>query len=269
MSLLIALIGAWSAVQGQVIEVVVPDEAGLTTVTATWNDRSVPLVPRAAEWFTVLGIDLEQAPGEQPLKLIFQFDDGRRQTRASNVTVRGKTFPIRQLTVAAEYVDLSEENQARTAREREEINAIYAKITPQAMWTEPFTTPVPGVSGGRNFGQRRVFNDQSRAPHSGTDLTAKTGTPIHAANRGQVVLAKNLFFSGNAVFIDHGLGIYSVYLHLSEIRVAAGQRVGRGQIIGLAGATGRVTGAHLHWGVRAQGARVDPFSLLEVGVGAR
>ena len=130
---------------------------------------------------------------------------------------------------------------------------------------QPFQVPIPGITGGRNFGHRRMFNDQPRAPHSGTDLKAAIGTEIQASNRGRVVLAKNLFFSGNAVFIDHGLGVYSVYLHLSEIRVACGDMIERGQVLGLAGATGRVTGPHLHWGVRITDARVDPFSLPGLG----
>ena len=125
-------------------------------------------------------------------------------------------------------------------------------------------TPIPGTTSGSNFGHRRVFNGQARDPHSGADLRASTGTPIHAANRGRVVLAKDLFFSGNAVFIDHGLGVYSVYLHLSEIRVVPGQMLEKGELLGLAGATGRVTGPHLHWGVRVQNARIDPFSLLRL-----
>jgi murein DD-endopeptidase MepM/ murein hydrolase activator NlpD len=111
-----------------------------------------------------------------------------------------------------------------------------------------------------------VFNGQPRAPHAGADLRANTGTPIYAANRGRVVLAKDLFYSGNAVFIDHGLGLYSTYLHLSEIKVAPGTIVERGALIGLAGATGRVTGPHLHWGVRIIDARVDPFSLLKLSI---
>jgi murein DD-endopeptidase MepM/ murein hydrolase activator NlpD len=125
--------------------------------------------------------------------------------------------------------------------------------------------PIPGTTGGRNFGNRRVFNDQPRAPHSGADLKAAAGTEIHAANRGRVVLAKELFYSGNAVFIDHGLGVYTVYLHLSEILVEPGSIVDQGQVVGLAGATGRVTGPHLHWGARIVDARVDPFSLLKLG----
>jgi murein DD-endopeptidase MepM/ murein hydrolase activator NlpD len=121
-----------------------------------------------------------------------------------------------------------------------------------------------GASGGRNFGHRRIFNDQPRAPHSGTDLAASTGTAVGSSNAGRVVLAKNLFFSGNAVFVDHGLGLFSVYLHLSRIDVEVGEMVAPGQIIGLVGATGRVTGPHLHWGVRVLGARIDPFSLLDM-----
>jgi len=131
--------------------------------------------------------------------------------------------------------------------------------------TAPFQVPVEGAKDGRNFGHRRVFNGQPRAPHSGADLRAKSGTPIYAANRGRIVLAKDLFYSGNAVFIDHGMGLYTSYLHLSEIRVAVGDFVERGQLLGLSGATGRVTGPHLHWGVRILDARVDPFSLVRIG----
>ncbi|MFS8608624.1 MAG: M23 family metallopeptidase, partial [Gammaproteobacteria bacterium] len=164
--------------------------------------------------------------------------------------------------VAPRYVALSPEDQARADRESREIASIYATLTPEAYWSEPFIVPIPGTTGGRNFGHRRIFNGQPRAPHSGADLRAATGTPVLASNRGRVVLAKELFFSGNAVFIDHGLGVYSAYLHLSEIHVEPGQIVERGQVVGLSGATGRVTGPHLHWGARILDARVDPFSLL-------
>jgi murein DD-endopeptidase MepM/ murein hydrolase activator NlpD len=109
-----------------------------------------------------------------------------------------------------------------------------------------------------------VFNGEPRAPHNGADLRAKTGTPIRSANRGRVVLAKELFFTGNTVIVDHGLGIYLLYAHLSRIDVKPGATVDNGQVIGLSGATGRVTGPHLHWGVRIQGARVNPFSLVDL-----
>jgi len=113
-----------------------------------------------------------------------------------------------------------------------------------------------------NFGARRIFNGEPRAPHAGSDLHAAPGTPVHATNRGRVVLAKNLFFTGNTVILDHGLGIDSLYAHLSRIDVKQGEIVRNGQVVGLSGATGRVTAPHLHWGMRVQNARVDPFSLV-------
>jgi murein DD-endopeptidase MepM/ murein hydrolase activator NlpD len=161
-------------------------------------------------------------------------------------------------------VQLSAANQARANREAKEIDSIYSKMTNEILWDSSFAVPIPGGTGS-NFGHRRVFNGEARAPHAGADLRAKTGTSIYATNRGRVVLAKNLFFTGNTVILDHGLGIYSLYAHLSRIDVKPGAMAMRGQLLGLAGATGRVTGPHLHWGVRVQGARVDPFSLLEMG----
>jgi len=253
-----------AVVQGQAVRLERPAEPGLEAIQADWQGHGVPFVRDGDRWFTVIGVDLGASPGRQAASLTFRYADGHSRSETEAIEVRAKDFPTTRLTVAPKYVELSAADQARTARERKEIRAIYARLTPQAYWREPFEVPIPGVTGGRNFGHRRVFNDQPRAPHSGADLTAATGTAVHASNRGRVVLAKNLFFSGNAVFIDHGLGLYSVYLHLSEIHVAPGEMVERGEVIGLSGATGRVTGPHLHWGARVLNARVDPFSLLEL-----
>jgi murein DD-endopeptidase MepM/ murein hydrolase activator NlpD len=131
------------------------------------------------------------------------------------------------------------------------------------LWSKPFAVPIPGGSG-TNFGHRRIFNGQARAPHAGADLKASTGTPILSTNRGRVVLARDLFYTGNTVVLDHGLGIYTIYAHLSKINVKPGTMVENGALLGLAGATGRVTGPHLHWSARVQGARVDPFSLVRL-----
>jgi len=256
------LVATLSVGQGAALRVTVPDEPGLVAVDARWRGHTVPLA-KDGEWFTILGADLDDPAGEAPLDLYFSYADGVRETRVITVAVQPREFPTTRLEVEPKYVELSEADQARTAREREEIGAVYSEVSPEPLWTAPFTVPITGSTGGRNFGHRRVFNEQPRAPHSGADLSASTGTPVRAANRGRVVLAKELFFSGNAVFVNHGLGVYTVYLHLSQIDVATGQLVERGEIVGLAGATGRVTGPHLHWGVRVQGARVDPFSLLD------
>jgi len=256
------------ALQGQAVQLTQPDEPGLAAVEVRWQDRTIPYVRRGAAWITVVGVDLDTRAGRYPAAIELTFTDGRTASRADTIDVRGKEFPTTELTVAPKYVEPNPEDQARAARDSREIAAVYASLTPTALWTEPFAVPIPGVDGGRNFGHRRVFNGQPRAPHSGADLRAATGTEIHAANAGKVVLAKDLFFSGNAVFIDHGLGVFTTYLHLSEIGVAVGDVVAKGDVIGLAGATGRVTGPHLHWGARVVDARVDPFSLLTLGAAA-
>jgi murein DD-endopeptidase MepM/ murein hydrolase activator NlpD len=253
-----------SATQGQAVELVVPVEPGLEAVQAQWDEHQVPFFRRGRDWVAVIGVDLEKPPGAYTATIEFVSTGDIRSYLEEIVSVAEREFPTTELTVEPGYVELSPDNQARATREAQEIAAIYATLTPERYWSEPFASPLPGTTGGRNFGHRRIFNGQPRAPHSGADLRASTGTPIHASNDGRVVLAKDLFFSGNAVFLDHGLGVYTVYLHLSEIHVEVGDRVARGQVIGLAGATGRVTGPHLHWGVRVLDARVDPFTLMQL-----
>jgi murein DD-endopeptidase MepM/ murein hydrolase activator NlpD len=254
-----------AATQGQALEVAVAHEQGLETVTALWGERRVPFAREADRWLTVIGVDLDAAPGEQALVIERVFAGEDTRTEPGSVIVAAKAFPTTELTVDPGYVELSPENQQRAARESQEIDAIYARLTPERYWRRPFQVPIPGTTTGSNFGHRRIFNGQPRNPHSGADLRATTGTPIQAANRGRVVLAKELFFSGNAVFLDHGQGVYSVYLHLSEIFAEPGEMLEQGAVLGLAGATGRVTGPHLHWGARVLDARVDPFSLLDFG----
>ncbi|MDH3978141.1 MAG: peptidoglycan DD-metalloendopeptidase family protein [Gammaproteobacteria bacterium] len=257
------LMAALTVGQGQALRIDLPGESGLENASVQWRGETVPFGRMEEGWLTYVGADLDVKPGEYPAKITLEYSDGRTRAITEVITVEAREFPRTELEVEKKYVSLSDENQQRAAKERQEISTIYKNTSAEALWDEPFLVPIPGTTGGRNFGHRRVFNGQPRAPHSGADLTAATGTEILATNRGRVVLAKDLFFSGNAVFIDHGLGIYSVYLHLSEIMVEPGEMVERGQLVGLAGATGRVTGPHLHWGVRAQGARVDPFSLLD------
>lgn len=258
------LLAALSVFQGQALQVELPHEAGLQAAAISWSGRDVPFVREGERWLTVIGVDLDVEPGEHPAPITLHYADRRTQTRRETVVVQGKSFPTTRLTVAPKYVELSPEDQARADREAKETAALYATLTPHKYWTGNFAAPIPGAAGGRNFGSRRVFNDQPRAPHSGADLKAAVGDKILASNAGKVVLAHEFFFNGNAVFIDHGLGVYTMYLHLSEILVKPGDMVERGEVVGLAGATGRVTGPHLHWGVRIGDARVDPFSLIEM-----
>jgi murein DD-endopeptidase MepM/ murein hydrolase activator NlpD len=259
------LLAAWTAGQGQALELSYPAEAGLTGMTVRWSGHEVPFLRRGERWLATVGVDLDSKPGEHAVNVTFHYADGRTQMVREPISVTAGQYPTTELQVEERFVELSPEDQARAEREGAETSAIYDTFTPERYWTDAFDVPVRGAKDGRNFGHRRVFNGQPRAPHSGADLRATTGTPIVAANRGRVVLAKELFYSGNAVFIDHGYGLYTTYLHLSNIDVAVGDFVERGQQLGLAGATGRVTGPHLHWGVRLLDARVDPFSLIRLG----
>ena len=261
-TILLAL-AAITAHQGSAVQLRFPNEPGMTAVETEWQQKKVPFVRVGDEWVTVIGVDLDVKPGEYKADVSLKFQDGRTDKREAFVDVQPTSYPTTQLTVEERFVELNPRDLARANRETKEINAIFSSVTSNILWAKPFSVPIPGETG-RNFGHRRVFNGEPRAPHAGADLRAKTGTPIRSANRGRVVLAKNLFFTGNTVIVDHGLGIYLLYAHLSRIDVKPGAIVEDGQLIGLAGATGRVTGPHLHWAVRIQGARVDPFSLVEL-----
>ena len=251
----------YSAKQGSAVQLKLPNEPGLKSVQVIWRNQKVPAFRVDAMWTTILGVDLDAKPGAHSAEALLMMDDGKVDRREISVRVVAKKFPTTPLNVEERFVELSKADLDRAHRESGEAEAIYRRITTDIVPDEPFTVPIPG-GVGRNFGERRVFNGEPRSPHSGADLHAPAGTPVHATNRGRVVLAKNLFFTGNTVILDHGLGLYSLYAHLSRIDVKSGEMVKNGDVVGLVGATGRVTAPHLHWGMRVQGARVDPFSLI-------
>jgi len=253
-----------TANQGNAVRLTFPNEAGVKSVEVDWEKKKVPCVRVQDSWLTIIGVDVDVKPGEHKADVIYTMLDGKVEKRETVINVERTTFPTTELKVEEKFVQLNPKDLARATREAKEVDAIYASTSNDILWDKPFSVPIPGGKGS-NFGHRRVFNGEPRAPHAGADLRATTGTPIQATNRGRVVLAKNLFFTGNTVILDHGLGIYSLYAHLSRIDVKLGTVVENGGLLGLAGATGRVTGPHLHWGVRIQGARVDPFSLVEMG----
>jgi murein DD-endopeptidase MepM/ murein hydrolase activator NlpD len=163
--------------------------------------------------------------------------------------------------VAPKYVDPPADEVARIQNEAATLNAIYENTARPREWPRAFRPPVR-VAANSAFGTRSVFNGEERSPHSGADFPARAGTAVAAPGAGVVALAASLYFTGNTVVIDHGLGVVSVLAHLSAMSVSAGDRVDAGQLVGRVGATGRVTGAHLHWSVRLNGARVDPLSLI-------
>jgi murein DD-endopeptidase MepM/ murein hydrolase activator NlpD len=181
------------------------------------------------------------------------------------IEILRRDFPARELSVASRYSSPSAEAVRRIEREREEIRTTLAETTPRSYLDGDFRWPRRGrVTAG--FGQRRVFNGELQSRHWGLDISGATGEPVRSTARGRVALTGKFYFAGGAVFIDHGLGVYTGYFHLSRIRVAPGDYVERGQLVGDVGATGRVTGAHLHWSLYVSGQSLDASSLLEIEV---
>ena len=178
-----------------------------------------------------------------------------------SVRVGAYPYPEQRLTVDDKMVHLSPEDEARAARESEQVAALWS-LEGEPRFSLPLAAPLVDLPNGGRFGARRVFNGEPRSPHAGVDYRATTGTPILAAADGRVALAADHFFGGNSVYLFHGGGLITVYMHLSRIGVKDGDEVRRGQVIGAVGATGRVTGPHLHFAVRWHGARVDPALLL-------
>jgi len=214
----------------------------------------------ATRWQALLGIDVDTTPGSYQVS--FEATSaGHTTTATTELTITAGTFGRRVLKVDEGYVNPPDPAIARIKREAIDIEQLWTQSEPRRLWDVGFVRPVPGRANGA-FGSRSIFNGQPRQPHGGADFLSPAGTPIHAPNSGRIVLARDLYFTGNTVVIDHGLGVFSLLAHLSVMDVHQGDLVTRGQTIGQVGATGRVTGPHLHWAVRMNGARVDPLSVL-------
>ena len=224
--------------------------------------RFFPAGP-ANVWSTLIGIDLTVEPGNHPVTVQATAVDGFAAETVYTLAVEPKRFATRRLSVDPRYVDPPPAVVERILREADRLAALFPVATAVRYWRDGFVRPVPGPANSA-FGRRSVFNGQPRSPHSGADFRAAAGTPVKAPNEGVVVLAADLYFSGNVVIIDHGWGLYSYFAHLAAIDVAEGDRLRQGMVVGKVGATGRVTGPHLHWTVRLHDARVDPLSLLEL-----
>jgi len=234
--------------------------------SAEWAGRPVPLWRETAASPTLralLGVDLEKPAGRYEWKISWTGDDGKPLACSVPVTVRVGKFPTERLTVEKQFVQPDPEQQKRAEEDQKKMKAIYDTVTPEVLWKGKFVVPLKGVSTGGNFGRRRVLNGEARSPHAGVDFPAAAGTPVYAAQSGKVVLAENLYYSGNTVVIDHGFGIYTLYAHLSEIGVHAGDPVEASAEIGKVGATGRVTGPHLHWGLTIDHARVNALQIVQ------
>jgi murein DD-endopeptidase MepM/ murein hydrolase activator NlpD len=246
-----------AAVPGGVVTFLLPGGPDEKPVV-TYAGRPVLVAWQQASWLAILGIPLDTEPGEYHV----QVQQPGANERQLSFKVAAKQYAVQQLKVPPSQVNLSPDDEARVARETEKVRGALEAFTPDAPPTLRLTAPVPGRRSS-SYGLRRMFNGEARKPHSGMDIAAPTGTAIKAPLAGRVIDVGNYFFNGNNVIIDHGQGLVTMYCHLSKVDVEVGQQLKAGQVLGQVGATGRVTGPHLHWGVALNGAMVDPALFME------
>jgi murein DD-endopeptidase MepM/ murein hydrolase activator NlpD len=251
--------------QGSLVLADVTGTKKLPAVTSEWDGHLQALWQEGQKTPTLhalIGIDLEKPPGKYEWKISWTGADGRELSCSAPIVVHAGKFPTEHLTVEQQFVQPDPEQEKRAAEDQKKMRAIYDTVTPERLWDGKFRLPLKDVTTGGNFGRRRVLNGQARSPHSGVDFPAAAGTPVFASQNGKVVLAEELYYSGNTVVIDHGYGIYTMYCHLSKIGVAAGDAIKAGDELGKVGATGRVTGPHLHWALTIQHARVNGMQIV-------
>jgi murein DD-endopeptidase MepM/ murein hydrolase activator NlpD len=248
---------------GEVLAIDVRSPDAITAMTATIGDRAIPiwrLAPRA--WRALAGLDVEQASGPLALTVTATPSQGPPLTRTVTLEVQPAAFAERRLSVPPRFVEPPESERPRIEREAVRLRAIYDAVSADRQ-PAGFVAPVPHPRSSP-FGARSVFNGVPRERHAGLDFASPAGAVIRAPAAGRVVLVGPLYWTGNTVVIDHGEGLYSILAHMTRTLVREGQTVARGARVGTVGATGRVTGPHLHWSVRLGSARVDPASVLDV-----
>jgi murein DD-endopeptidase MepM/ murein hydrolase activator NlpD len=202
-------------------------------------------------------------PGFYSMVISLEYEDGRKSLVKKDIEIYTRDFPVKKMQIKEEYVTPPAEALKRIEQEAQLLREIYSRPAPVWLARGKFIAPHPGRTAA-NFGEIRIYNNIRQSTHSGLDVDAETGSLVLASNSGNVALARELYYAGNAVIIDHGLGLFTFYCHFSRLKVKAGDFVEKGDPIGEVGATGRVTGPHLHWGVRVLGSRVDPDSLLSL-----
>jgi len=216
------------------------------------------------EWGALAGVDVEAPPGPSTLH-VSAAEHGAVVDMGQAVAIHAAHYRTGTLSVAPKFVEPGPEARKEIEEESKVKAKVFAVSATEPLWAGDFHAPVTAEPTD-SFGTRRMFNKKLASIHKGADFRAPMGTPVHAANSGVVVLARPLYYEGNCVIIDHGMGLYTLSMHFSRIDVHEGQRVNRSDVLGLSGATGRVTGPHLHWAVRWEGAYLDPLKLLKLNL---
>ena len=252
--------------QGDVCLVRTSGQASLKSIHGEFQGERFPIAfnNETGTYEGLIGIDMSTSPATYEIKVIATDADNRVYSSALSLRVEKVDFGTQALSLPPDMVDLDAKTLERVNQEARKLQALFQISRDERLWEGVFIRPVKGeISTG--FGLNRIINGQQRSQHTGVDLRAEKETPVLACNHGVVVLVDELFFTGKSVLLDHGWGLYSMYFHLSEALVKEGNLVRTGAILGRVGSTGRSTGPHLHWGIRLNGARVDPFALLRIG----
>jgi hypothetical protein len=246
------------------ITVTLQDEA--SAVTGKWQGHPVMFFSNSDHrtWFALTGIDVEVAPGNYPLTVDATLSDGTHRMLHKDVIVDEAAYEKVPLSVPDKFVEPNAAALRKIAADKIVKDKAFADSASKPQWTGNFLPPLHLAPQSDSFGNQRLFNGKLASVHRGLDYRAKMSTPVAAINAGRVVLAQPLYFEGGCVVIDHGMGLMSIYMHLSKIEVTVGRKVRRGQIIALSGATGRATGPHLHLGVRWEGSYLDPAKLFQI-----
>ena len=250
------------AFQGDVVEVKVSGD-DWAQVEASLGKEKIYFYPGENNIFSALvGVDVEAKPSVAKLWIKFKSTGGAQRQTEIPLKIKAKSFHRESFNVPPSFDQMSPETLAEIRREQDAFARAFATTAPERYWDVPFLRPVSQDASASSFGSRRIINGVARAPHTGTDMSSAAGTEVVAANHGRVVLVGNFFFAGGSVVLDHGGGLFTMYFHLSEFKVEEGALVRKGDVLALSGATGRVTGPHLHWGVRLNNSRVYPLELL-------
>lgn len=246
-------------------ELIRVDEPATTELSGEWLGQQLEFFRSANGWDALAGVDVQAKPGPSTMTIHVRLADGAERDLTRTVTIQPAHYRTAELSVAPRFIEPNPEELKQIEFEIALKKKIFAESAPQRLWSGDFRAPVRAAPTD-SFGTQRTFNGKLASVHKGMDFRAHMGTPVHASNSGVVVLAERLYFEGNCVVIDHGLGLYTIAMHLSKIDVHDSEHVTKGQLLGLSGATGRVTGPHLHWAVRWGNAYLDPAKLLRMNL---
>ena len=249
--------------QGSVAFITVDLERVPLRVTGKWIGKDLAFFKsdNPKIWYALAGADLETQPGTYDLTLTAVMVGGRVIHSLKKVDISAANFRSGAVDVPENFVEPDAASKKQIAADEVLKNRAFSHLIAAPQWSGNFVTPVTAKPTD-SFGMTRVFNEELSSTHRGTDFPVNEGAPVVVSNSGTVVLAKELFYEGNCVIVDHGQRFFTIYMHLSKIEVKAGNKLGKGERLGLSGQTGRVTGPHLHMGVRWNGAYLDPTKLL-------